>query len=330
MSTTYAVERAPLPDHPDLEAVTLSSSKGLSVVFVPGAGMVGVSMVLDGVELLGMREGLAGYLESGKTFGIPLLAPWANRLEVATFDGVELVTDGIAGVRKDANGLPIHGLLAACPDWKVVHCEAVDSGKDKGAWLVAELTFDSKRPAFPAFPFPHRLGVSVRVRGRKVIIATTVEATGDRDVPVAFGWHPYFCPPNSDRSDWSLARPFVHHALLDDRSVPNGEVEHGAVEIDTLGDPAVGGRTYDDLYCDVPQGTTAWVEGGRHRISVTYDSGYPYAVLFAPADQHLVAIEPMTAPTDPLAGYFPIRRVNPGNSFTATFTIAVKGFGAAT
>ena len=80
----------------------------------------------------------------------------------------------------------------------------------------------------------------------------------------------------------------------------------------------------------MPQGTTAWVEGGRHRISVTYDSGYPYAVLFAPADQHLVAIEPMTAPTDPLAGYFPIRRVTPGNSFTAAFTIAVKGFGAAT
>ncbi|MGV1036698.1 MAG: aldose 1-epimerase [Candidatus Nanopelagicales bacterium] len=330
MSTTYTVDRAPLVDHRDLEAVTLSSSKGLSVVFVPGAGMVGMSMTLDGVELLGMREGLADYLESGKTFGIPLLAPWANRLEVATFDGAELVTDGTAGVHTDINGLPIHGLLAGCPDWEVVRCEAVDSGGEKGAWLIAELNFDSQRPEFPAFPFPHRLRVSVRVRGRKVMIATTVEATGDRDVPVAFGWHPYLCPPDSDRADWSLARPFVHHVLLDDRCVPTSEVEHGAVEIDTLGDPAADGRTYDDLYCDVGAGTTAWIEGGRHRISVTYDSGYPYAVLFAPADQRLVAIEPMTAPTDPLAGYFPIRRVNPGDSFTAQFTIAVKDSGAAT
>ena len=42
--------------------------------------MIGTSLSDDGVELLGQRRGLDAYVTNGKTMGIPILYPWANRL----------------------------------------------------------------------------------------------------------------------------------------------------------------------------------------------------------------------------------------------------------
>lgn len=327
MTDTYSVSTAANAQFDDLTDYVLSSPSQVSVTFVPGAGMVGTSLLHRGAELLGMRAGLGPYRESGKTFGIPLLAPWANRLVANEFAGRTLVTDGTPGVHLDGNGLPIHGLLAGCADWSVTRAEAVPDGESAGAWLKATLAFDDARADFPAFPFPHELSVEVHLRETTVTVTTSVTATGDVVVPIAFGWHPYFAPPGGDRQDWTLAKPFTHHVELDDRCVPTGEVTRVPVEVDVLGDPQRDGVVFDDLFCEVPAGTKAWVEGGQRRITLSYDSGYDYAVLYAPADQPLVAIEPMTAPTDPLSGHFPIKSVAPGETYTATFGIHVTESG---
>ncbi len=327
MSPIYEVAANPHPDFPDLTTYTLSSPDDVTVTFIPGAGMVGSSLTHDDAELLGMRAGLAAYRKSGKTFGIPLLAPWANRLEHKVFDGIELVTDGTPGVHRDANGLPIHGLLAGCPDWRITRAEVGGEGEDAGAWLVADLDFNASRPEFPAFPFPHLLTVAVHLIDSKVEVWTSVTATGELEVPIAFGWHPYFAPPGGDRQDWTVSKPFTHRLKLDGRFVPTGEVKRGPVEVNTLGDPDDGGISLDDLFADVVPGTTAWIEGGKRRITLSYDFGYDYAVLFAPKDQPLVAIEPMSAPTDPLSGHFPIKTALPGQTYTARYGIHVTPSG---
>ena len=319
----YAIDQQPHPDFPNLDVVSMSSPDDLVVSFIPKAGMVGSSILHRGEEILGMRGGLASYLESGKTFGIPLLAPWANRLAASEFDGKSLVIDGTPGVHRDENGLAIHGLLSGCSDWQITRLEAFADGPEAGAHLAAELDFNAGRPEFPAFPFPHQLTVAVHVHQAQVTITTAVTATTEQKAPIAFGWHPYFAPPGSDRKDWTLAKPFTHHVELNERTVPTGEVIRVPVEVDVLGDPSADGITFDDLYCQVPEGTEAFIEGGGRRITLSYDRGYPYAVLFAPADQDLVAIEPMSAPTDPLAGHFPIRVVEAGETFAATYTITI-------
>src|SRR5689334_13541968 len=106
----------------ELATVTLRDpSSSLSAVYVPGAGMIATSLSDGDTELLGQRRGLDAYLSAGKTMGIPLLYPWANRLGANTYDvDGETITlaPGGYGVRPDNNGLPIHGLLAAYPGWR--------------------------------------------------------------------------------------------------------------------------------------------------------------------------------------------------------------------
>src|ERR1700755_1482728 len=97
---------------PEFESVTLRDpSSPLSATYVPVAGMVCTSLSDDGVELLGQRRGLHAYMTTGKTMGIPILYPWANRLSANTY-GVDkaavTLTPGIGGVRCDQHGVVIH------------------------------------------------------------------------------------------------------------------------------------------------------------------------------------------------------------------------------
>lgn len=319
-SAGHRVEESVAPGTDGRIGITLSSPAGVLARFVPDAAMIGFSLTRDGVEVLGLRHGMAAYLADAKTFGIPLLAPWANRLggDDYTIGGVAVSVVDVPGVHRDGNGLPIHGLLAGSRGWRTTTAEA----DEDAAWLSAEIEFDIDRPEFPAFPFPHRLAITARLSGEVLTVTTVLTPTGPMPVPVAFGWHPYFSLPGAPREEWSVELPFTEHLELDDRSLPTGEVTavppvHGAL----------GGRTFDDLYAGVDPGTRAAVAAGGLRVTMDYVDGYDYAVVYAPAGEDLLAIEPMTAPTDPFSGVFELKFAPVGGSYSATFAISVTEVG---
>src|SRR3954462_7097665 len=103
------------------------------VTWVPSAGMVCASWIVDGHELVGQRGGLEKYKRTGSTFGIPLLHPWANRLDREIDSPL---------VRRDPNGLPIHGVLAASPYWEPVSATS------------ARLDVAARRGQRRGFPYP--------------------------------------------------------------------------------------------------------------------------------------------------------------------------------
>ena len=54
------------------------------------------------------------------------------------------------------------------------------------------------------------------------------------------------------------------------------------------------------------------------------DAGYPFAQVYAPSDDDVVAYEPMTAPTNALvAGGPDLPMLEPGGRYEATFSIAI-------
>ena len=158
----------------------------MAAQFVPEAGMIGISLTDAGVELLGQRRGLDAYVTAGKTMGIPILYPWANRLGANTYtaEGVTVtLTPGEHGVRADPNGLPIHGVLAAYPGWRVT----TESANE----LTAELDFGADPALLASFPFPHLLVVTFAAgRADADACAPPSPPTGDTAGPAVLRFPP--------------------------------------------------------------------------------------------------------------------------------------------
>ena len=293
-----------------MHTVTLRDpTSNLEARFVPDAGMIGISLTDSGVELLGQRRGLDAYLADGKTMGIPILYPWANRLGANTYtaEGATVtLTAGQHRVRTDPNGLPIHGVLAAFPNWRVTHESAHE--------LTAEVDFGDQ-DLLASFPFPHRLALTVTLSDRTLAVRTSVTPTGDRAVPLCFGFHPYLQLPDVPRDQWIIETPPLRHLQLDGRGLPTGETAHHHAVTEPLGDKA-----FDDGYDEVAEGAVFAVSGGGRRIEVHFEQGYPAAQIFAPPGEDVVCFEPMTAPTDALrrGGY---RSAQPGEWGVAQFSI---------
>lgn len=318
----YETSRRPHPELPDLEVITLRSPANVTASFVPGAGMVCSSMTHDGEEMLGQRHGLGAYVESGRTFGVPILAPWANRLGRMAYAVVHQggglrridVNPATPNLRYDEFGQPIHGLLRGSKDWQLIE---VAARRDK-AFIKARLVFDADRIDFPAFPFAHDIDVTVTLRSTSLTFSTTITSTGQDEVPIAFGWHPYLSLPGARRDEWDVYIPFTSKCLLDEQLLPLGTREPTEPIIGTLGD-----RSLDDLYADVEHGTTAYIRGNGRRMSIRFDMGYGWCILYAPNYRNHICIEPMTAGSDPFSGVDAMEVVPRGGSYEAAFTIAV-------
>ena len=274
-------------------ATHVLSSGDLEATFSPANGMVCASLRHHGDELLGQRSGLDAYVEAGKTMGIPMLHPWANRLGGFTYavDGVDVTIDRDSPeIRLEEHGLPAHGLRSALHAWEVVEAGAARlvAGRD-----VAELA------------------------GGRLTVTATVAPLGERAVPIAFGFHPYLVLPGVPRAEWEIELPVREHLLLDENMIPTGERESAG----ELGGP-LGVRTFDDGYTVDPAGVTFALAGDGRRIEVAFEQGYPFAQIYAPDVADIICFEPMTAPADALR-HSP-ETAAPGDTFTARFSVTAS------
>jgi galactose mutarotase-like enzyme len=290
------------------ERAVVVTAGELSATFLPDLGMTGVSLRHRGREHLALPGGVPA-LQAAASLGLPLLAPWANRLGSRRYRaaGVDVDLTGLS-LGTDANGLPIHGLLLGHPGWRL---DRRSAGRGR-AGFRASIDVDA-----PAFPFPHRVELTVSAHHHGLAIDTTVIPTGRRRVPVAFGWHPYLRLPGTPRRRWTLQLPARAHLSLDELGLPTGG-EHA----EPRESEPIGRRTFDDLYRLGRECRLALVGDDDASITLRCGRGYPYAQVWVPAGKPFAALEPMAAATNSLVdGTAPL--VEPGDAFTASFSLEV-------
>ena len=268
--------------------------------------MVCRSLRHAGEELLAQRDGLAAYAKTGKTMGIPLLHPWANRLGAWSYAalGREVVLEHDGGlVRADGEtGLPLHGTLPR--RWEIVSAEP--------SRLVAELPAG----ASAAFPFEHAARLEATLTAATLRLTTTLTASSG-PVPATFGFHPYLTLPGVARESYRVELPVIRRLVLDERKLPTGATEPVEPLAETLGD-----TVHDDGYDELDTPAVFALEGGGRRIELRIESGFPAAQVYAPRGEAFACFEPMTARTNALCtGGFPV--ATPAKPYTAAFTIAV-------
>jgi aldose 1-epimerase len=303
----------------ELATVTLCDEEApLEAAFLPGAGMLCCSLRHRGEELLTQNAGVAAYVQSGKTMGIPLLYPWANRL--AGFDytvagSTVAVPHDSTRVALDGNGLPIHGVIGGRLGWDLFRTPTPGAQS-----LAAVLRWSNAHPdLFEVFPFRHDLRYEARLAGGRLELEVVVDACGEDSVPVAFGFHPYLSPPGAPRERWLVELPAMRRLVLDERQIPTGPERTSPGQTFELAE-----RGFDDGFDSLSQPARFALAAAGRRIELEFLEGYPCAQVFAPPPRHLICFEPMTAPANALRSGTGLRLLGPGESCRATFAVSVR------
>ena len=291
----------------------VSPAGELRAEFVPAANMLCHTLTHRDVERLDPGHGVRAYAERGKTMGIPLLYPWANRLAEPAYRaaGREVRLPGPDGrYPVDPNGLPIHGALPGLLRWETEASGGGDRLRARLAWDGPELT--------PLFPFEHEVEYEARAEDDRLHVTLTVRATGGGPVPVSFGFHPYLTLPGVPREEWEIGLGATERLLLDGHSIPTGAREPLEPRRFRLAD-----QDWDDALAGLadPPAFSAAAEG--RGVTVTFGEGYRFAQVYTPAGRQFICFEPMVAPTNALRDGTALTVVEPGGEHRAAFVIAL-------
>lgn len=302
---------------PVLETVHVGDDS-LQATFVPSAGMLCCSLRHRGEELLAQNAGVATYAQRGKTMGIPLLYPWANRLsgfDYTVANRTVAVPHDPTRIALDGGGLPIHGVIGGRQHWELLH-----SPEPGARSLAARLIWSKSAPElFEVFPFQHDVHYEAHLTGDRLRVTITVDACGEDQVPVAFGLHPYLSPPGIARENYMVELPAMRHLRLDAHEIPVAAGETLPTQRFELGE-----HEYDDGFDLVADPARFGVQGGTRRIELELVEGYPCAQVYAPRTGQFICFEPMTAPANALRSGEELRVLAPGERHRATFTLRIR------
>lgn len=304
---------------------------GLEAAIAVSVGNMAYELAARGRNVLWFPfDGPAALRASDTLCGIPFLAPWANRLDQ---DGYWVdarrfgLNADLGNLRRDANHMPIHGLLNFSSAW-----ELEDAGADSGsAYVTSRLDF-WKHPAMMAqFPFAHSISMTYRLLEGALEVETSIENLSQEPMPVAIGFHPYFRLHDAPRDEWRAHVAARSQVVLDDRLIPTGVRRPMPFANPYALSEAPLDDVFTDLARDENERAVFVVEGKRQRISVTFGPKYPVAVVYAPPGREFICFEPMAAITNAFnlahAGKCPeLQRLVPGAVWRESFWIEPSGF----
>jgi aldose 1-epimerase len=273
--------------------------------------------------------------------GVPLLWPYANRLEEQAFyaNGRKYAFDLGLG-NTGTNPIPIHGFLTTADAWRVVEAKAdATSG-----WLTTKLDFYRIPRYMKQFPFAHTLTMTYRVTDGALEVHTRIDNLSDEPMPVAIGFHPYFQLTDSPREEWRLAVAAKTHWMLDASKLPTGATQPITAILPDPKNVAVKDVTLDDIFTDLERDATGratmTLSGKTQHLDVAVGPKFKTILVLSrdnasnrlPAGARgTVAFEPMAAVTNALhlahkGVYKELQSIAPGGSWEESFWIRPRGF----
>jgi quinoprotein glucose dehydrogenase len=263
--------------------------------------------------------------------GVPLLAPFANRLDEQAFyaNGKKYSFDmGLGNVR---GTIPIHGFLTGAKDWRLVEAKA----DAQAAWVTTTLDFYRNPQWMKQFPFAHTITMTYRLQDGALEVRTRIDNLSNDPMPVAIGFHPYFQLTDSPRDEWTVSLDAKTHWLLAPNFIPTGETE--SIERVSADPHAIvlKDRSLDDVFGDLTRDkdgrAVMSIRGKAQQLDVALGPNYRAMVVYSPKASAFVALEPMVGITDSMnlaqkGLYKELQSIPPGGFWQESFWIRPRGF----
>jgi aldose 1-epimerase len=305
------------------DIVRLTDPEHLTVVSIAtDFGNNAYSMTVRGQEILYKpAPDLEAWRAKPGLGGVPLLSPWANRIDGDAYyaNGKKyLLNPGLGNIRYDGHHLPIHGLVAYSTKWKVV--------KSGHSSVTSRLEPWKDPDSMAQFPFAHAIEITHRLHGGALEVATTVENLSHEPMPLSLGYHPYFQLSDSPRDDWKVHLAARESVVLSDLLVPTGERK----PVEFSNPYPLAGHVLDNVFTGLT-GAEWSVEGKTQKIAVKFGPKFPVAVVYAPKGGSFICFEPMASQTNAFnmkqAGKdASLQSIAPGTSWSESFFVTPSGF----
>lgn len=298
----------------------------MEVSICPSVGNIAYDLRVNGKPILKSPPSLGEWKQRPSQNGIPFLGPWANRLDGDAYwaNGKRyLLNPDVVEIRRDPNGLPIHGLLLFTSAWQVMALDA----DEHGAQVTSRLEF-WKHPEWMAqFPFAHTVTMTHRLYGGILEVRTALENHSVDPMPLVIGFHPWYQIPETPRDRWKVHLPVREHFVLSPKLTPTGESK----PIDFPDPTPLSGRQFDDVFGGVDSSAEFALEADGRKVSVRFGPKFPVAIVYAPHTPEVVCFEPMTGLTNGFnlahEGIFKnLQSIGSGATWTESFWIHPTGF----
>jgi aldose 1-epimerase len=313
----------------------VDSRRGIEASILPSVGNMAFELKIHGKNILFFPDvKLSDFQKKPMQYGIPFLAPWANRIDDTAFwaNGKKYTFNlGLGNIRTDGRGLPIHGLLSNAA-WQVT-----DVGADeKSAHVTSKFEFWKQPDLMAQWPFAHEYEMTYRLANGALEVKTTVTNFSSESMPVVFGFHPYYRIPDIPRDEWILRMPAAKAVIADDRRIPTGDYKPN----DLPNPLPLKGHTLDDGFTDLERNSVNQavfsIESGEKKIELLFGQLYAWAVIWEPASPpgralDFICIEPMAGPTNATnmkgtKAVFLLQTVPSNGKWSESFWIRPKGF----
>ena len=176
---------------------------------------------VKGQNLVRTSATLEDFLARPGLNGMPLLAPFANRLDETAFyaNGKKYNFDLEQGNVRGP--IPSTGFVNGTKAWQLVEFKA----DGKSAWVTCRLDF-YKNPVFmKQFPFAHTITMTYRVSEGALEVRTRLDNLSNEAMPVVVGYHPIYELPDGNRDDWTVSLDAKTHWIEIPQRLPTGETQ---------------------------------------------------------------------------------------------------------
>ena len=201
-----------------IELADATAQMNVSVVWSMGNAW---RIQVKGKDLVRTSATLADFQARPGFNGMPLLAPFANRLDQTAFyaNGRKYNFDlELGNVR---GPIPSTGYVNGSKAWQLVEAKA----DQRSAWVTCKLDF-YKDPLYMAqFPFAHTITMTYRVADGALEVHTRLDNLSTEPMPVVIGFHPIFELPEGTRNDWTVSLDAKTHWIEIPQRLPTGETQ---------------------------------------------------------------------------------------------------------